>query len=90
MSSGRIGPGSDIRSALLSEVVSANTRSISREQRIHCVAEDTAERFVCVNLMIDAAMQKIRKLFALALNQSSASKNTLQRTTTSGMQGEVV
>jgi hypothetical protein len=40
--------------------------------------------------MIDAAMQKIRKLFALALNQSSASKNTLQRTTTSGMQGEVV
>jgi hypothetical protein len=59
---------SDIRSALLSEVVSANTENISRNQRIRCVAEDTAARFVRVNAMINAAMQKNEKLFAQAFS----------------------
>src|SRR6516225_5939144 len=53
--------GSDIRSALLSEVVSANTGNVSCEQGIHCVAADTAARFVHVNVMTDAAMQKDQK-----------------------------
>ena len=38
--------------------------NITRKQAIRCVVEDTAARFVCVNVMIDAAMQKIEKTIA--------------------------
>src|SRR6516165_8163437 len=72
---------SDIRSALLSEVVSANTGNISCEQGIHCVAADTAARFVRVNVMPDAAMQKDKKLFDDTLIERHSGGNAVQRTT---------